>query len=241
MEKSTSCSWLRPLPRGIAVIAATYFSNAQQGELDEENRRLVSENVDLGNRNVRLSEQLVSLSTGGDSFSYVDVVPGDGWPGFSGVRDAFAPLVRQAMDLSNASTTARQALERAKAAGKLAEGKLLYEAILTSDEVRFDLDKSNLSDSAQQALDVFALELKEGDRNVFVEIQGHTDDTGTAEHNFSLGQRRAEEVRRYLNQAHQIPLHRMSIISYGESAPLVANDSRENRATNRRVSLVVLI
>ena len=39
---------------------------------------------------------------------------------------------------------------------------------------------------------------------------------------------------------HKIPLHRMSVISYGESAPVAGNDSREDRARNRRVVLVVL-
>jgi outer membrane protein OmpA-like peptidoglycan-associated protein len=48
-------------------------------------------------------------------------------------------------------------------------------------------------------------------------------------------------VRRYLNLEHGIPLHRMSVISYGEAAPVADNDSKEGRAQNRRVALVVLM
>ena len=53
--------------------------------------------------------------------------------------------------------------------------------------------------------------------------------------------RQAEAVRRYLNMQHGIPLHRMSVISYGESSPVTDNDTKEGRAQNRRVSLVVLM
>lgn len=142
--------------------------------------------------------------------------------------------------IDSASKTARDALERALAAGKLAEGKLLYETVFTDDEVRFDFEKALLNETAQQALDAFAEPLRKSNQGVFIEIQGHTDASGPEEFNLSLGQERAEAVRRYLNAAHDIPLHRMSVISYGESEPVADNGSREGRAQNRRVVLVVL-
>jgi outer membrane protein OmpA-like peptidoglycan-associated protein len=55
-----------------------------------------------------------------------------------------------------------------------------------------------------------------------------------------LGEARAEATRRYLNASAGIALHRMSVISYGESAPMVDNGSRDGRQQNRRVALVVL-
>lgn len=150
-------------------------------------------------------------------------------------------LTEQGMEIERASGTALDALERAKAAGKLAEGKLLYEVVLNSDKVTFDFEKSELTDGSKEALDTFAQQLKSDNKNVFVEIQGHTDASGPDEFNLSLGEQRAETVRRYLNMEHGIPLHRMSVISYGETAPLTDNDSRESRAQNRRVALVVLM
>jgi outer membrane protein OmpA-like peptidoglycan-associated protein len=147
----------------------------------------------------------------------------------------------QSAEIDDLSATAREALERAVAAGKLAEGKLLYEKVLTDEDVHFGFDRAELSDGAKAALDEFARGVKEDNANVYIEIQGHTDSTGPELYNLGLGQRRAEEVRRYLNLEHGIPLHRMSVISYGERAPIAANDKLDQRALNRRVALVVLM
>ena len=74
----------------------------------------------------------------------------------------------------------------------------------------------------------------------FVEIQGHTDDTGGTRYNDELGQRRADEVRRYLSRQYGIALNRMSTISYGDTLPVAPNKTRAGRAQNRRVVVVVL-
>ena len=63
---------------------------------------------------------------------------------------------------------------------------------------------------------------------------------GPKEYNEQLGEERAEAVRLYLNREHALPLHRMSVISYGESVPAADNRNRDGRAQNRRVVLVVL-
>jgi outer membrane protein OmpA-like peptidoglycan-associated protein len=158
----------------------------------------------------------------------------------SQIEDTQKEVESQGEMIGEVSTTAQEALDRAIAAGKLAEGKLLYERVLSGDKVRFDFDRSELSDEAKSELDAFGGELVGQNENVFVEIQGHTDATGSDEYNLELGEDRAEAVRRYLSSQHGIPLHRMSVISYGESAPIADNDTRENRARNRRVTLVVL-
>lgn len=142
--------------------------------------------------------------------------------------------------LAEASRTAREALERATAAGKLAEGKLVYETVLTDDSLKFGSGGNGLSAAAKSALDQFAADLKAKNQNVYVEIQGHTDSTGSEAYNERLGSRRAEAVRRYLAMAGGIPLHRMAAVSYGEAAPAADNRTRQGRQANRRVVLVVL-
>jgi outer membrane protein OmpA-like peptidoglycan-associated protein len=144
-------------------------------------------------------------------------------------------------EIDELSKTAQEALERALAAGKLAEGKLLSETVLANDLVRFGFEKAELTDDAKKALDEFAQTLKAEDRGVYIEIQGHTDSTGNENYNLALGEERAEAVRRYLNKEHSLPLHRMSVISYGEAAPTYDNGDRDGRLQNRRVVLVVLI
>jgi peptidoglycan-associated lipoprotein len=140
-----------------------------------------------------------------------------------------------------ASKTAQEALERASAAGKLAEGKFVYEATLSdATTLAFQLEDNELSADTQRALDEFAAKLKGENKSVYIEIQGHTDTTGSKAYNLKLGEARAESVRRYLNMKAGIALHRMSVISYGDSAPVVDNKTRANREKNRRVVLVVL-
>jgi peptidoglycan-associated lipoprotein len=135
--------------------------------------------------------------------------------------------------------TSREALQRAEAAGKLAEGKFLYTVTLQDDGFRFRLNKYMLSDGDQTKLKALADQLKTDNKNVFLEIQGHTDATGKPDYNMMLGQERAEAVRLFLNQQ-GVALNRMDTISYGETAPVADNKTKAGRAQNRRVQIVVL-
>ncbi len=141
---------------------------------------------------------------------------------------------------SNAMEMGEEALARAEEAGKVAEGKLLYQVTFTDEAVHFGFDKRNLSKEAKKAIDDFSEQIKAANKNIYIEIQGHTDNIGTREYNMGLGQARADRTMRYLHTKHGIPLHRMNIFSYGESRPIADNDSRASRAKNRRVTLVVI-
>ncbi len=149
-------------------------------------------------------------------------------------------IEKNEQQIGEASKTAQEALQRAMDAGKLAEGKLLYETVLTDEKVKFGFDTSELSPEAKAALDEFAERLKAENQGVYIEIQGHTDSVGSEKYNEELGLLRAEAVRRYLSQQHKFPLHRINVISYGETAAVADNSTREGRSQNRRVVLVVL-
>ncbi len=142
--------------------------------------------------------------------------------------------------LAKLSETAREALDRATEAGKLAKGKFLWEVTLSDNAVKFGFNKSDLSAEAKAALDAFAQQVKAMNKNVFIEVQGHTDNIGSEKINLRLGQERADNVVRYLNMEQGIPLNRMSSVSYGEYKPLADNKTPAGRAENRRVTLVVL-
>lgn len=135
---------------------------------------------------------------------------------------------------------ARDALARADAAGKLAEGKFVYSMVLSDDSMKFPAGKATLTPEAQARLDAFVDKLKADNRNVYVEVQGHTDASeGSKQTAYRLGEQRAEAVRRYLNE-HGVALNRIGTISYGADAPAAPARDRASRQANRRVVLIVL-
>jgi len=180
------------------------------------------------NRAMLLAAVLISAS-GCATQSYVD----------ESVARLDARLDEQNERINELTETSRQALERATEAGVLAEGEFLYTVVFTNDEIVFDTDKSTLPEGAQSRLNKLASDLKADNQNVYLEIQGHTDSTGSAQYNRQLGLQRAESVRRHLH-TQGVALARMAAISYGEDAPAQPNGTAEGRALNRRVEIVVL-
>lgn len=149
-------------------------------------------------------------------------------------------LSRTELENDKISSTAREALERAREAGKLAEGKLVFETVLSDEITNFGFKDAKLNDAAKQQLNNFANKLKSENKGVFIEIQGYTDSLGSSAVNRRLSRDRAQAVRDYLNQEAGIPLHRLAVAAYGESKPIADNTTKEGRSRNRRVVLVVL-
>ncbi len=118
--------------------------------------------------------------------------------------------------------------------------KLIYEVVLNEDEGNFKFGKTLLPDEAKAKIDEMVAGLKADPKNVFIEIEGHTDNVGSKTYNEHLGLERAEAVKRYLYEAHQVPLHKINVISYGEDKPVAPNNKRDGRAQNRRVVIKVL-
>lgn len=156
------------------------------------------------------------------------------------ISDLEASQAALEADLAKVSATAKDALVRAEEAGVLAMGKFLYEVTLSDDGVQFGFDKAGLSDGAKAELDEFMKFVKAIEGHAYVEIQGHTDNIGSESYNLKLGYKRAEAAMRYLNMEQGLPLFRMNVISYGEYKPVADNSTKEGRAQNRRVTLIVM-
>lgn len=146
----------------------------------------------------------------------------------------------QNAELSVLSDTIQDAIVRVQQLREMAEGRFLYERTISADEVRFEFDRSELSQTSKEALDAFALKLKGQNKNCYIEIQGHTDNIGPEKYNFQLGLARARAVMSYLHLQHGIPLNRMNTFSYGASQPIAENKIQAERAKNRRVTLIVM-
>jgi peptidoglycan-associated lipoprotein len=139
-----------------------------------------------------------------------------------------------------AANTATAATARADAVDK-ASKRLVYEVVLSEDQGNFKFGKTELPEEALARLDQMLTELKADPKGAFFEIEGHTDSIGTKFYNEKLGLERAEQVKRYLYEHHNIPLHKMNVISYGMEKPIAPNKTKDGRAQNRRVVIRVLV
>jgi len=156
----------------------------------------------------------------------------------------------KAQAANEAAAAANSAASAAKAVGVEANGKfdaidkaskrLVYEVVLSEDEGNFKFGKTVLPDDAKQKIDQMVAQLKQDPKNIYLEIEGHTDNVGDKLINDKIGMERAEAVKRYLYEQYQIPLHKMNVISYGEEKPVAPNKTKTGRAQNRRVVIKVL-
>jgi len=144
-------------------------------------------------------------------------------------------ITQQEEELSQQKTDFGAQMNEVK---KQMKGTLVFEEMLRGNTT-FKFDSFELSDEAKVYLDQFVQTLIEQDKGVYLEIQGHTDNTGEEEWNLILGKKRAEAVMEYLHKQYRIPLHRMAVISYGSESPISDNSTRDGRAENRRVVILV--
>ncbi len=138
-----------------------------------------------------------------------------------------------------AKTAADAANTKADAVEK-ASKRLVYEVVLSEDKGDFKFGKATVPDSAIGELDQLVAKLKGEPNGAFIEVEGHTDNVGPKDVNYKLGLERAENVKRYLYEHHQVPLHKINVISYGEDKPVAPNKTKDGRAQNRRVVIKVL-
>ncbi|HWA33566.1 MAG TPA: OmpA family protein, partial [Cyclobacteriaceae bacterium] len=111
-------------------------------------------------------------------------------------------------------------------------------ASVVLNNIFFDLNRFELKEKSMTDLDKVVRFLNEN-KNVRIEIGGHTDDAGTPEYNLQLSQKRVQSVASYLVD-HGIPATRLLQKGYGESKPLKPNDSEENRQINRRIEFRII-
>jgi peptidoglycan-associated lipoprotein len=147
--------------------------------------------------------------------------------------EAAGKSATEARAAADAVNTRADAIERASK-------RLVYEVTLSEDKGGFKFGKSAMPEEARADLDKLVAQLKSEPNGAFIEIEGHTDNAGPKELNYKLGLERAEAVKRYLYDQHQVPLHKINVISYGEEKPIAPNKTKDGRAQNRRVVIKVL-
>ena len=102
-------------------------------------------------------------------------------------------------------------------------------------DITFGVDQDSIKSSFYDVLDSVALVLKRY-KQTLVDVYGHTDSTGSAQHNFDLSQRRALSVANYLN-SQGVDQRRFSVTGFGATKPVASNATEAGRAQNRRVEI----
>ena len=105
-------------------------------------------------------------------------------------------------------------------------------------DINFDFDRSNIGPEARVIMKANA-DILLKNRNFNIIVEGHCDERGTAEYNMALGERRAQEAKKYLINL-GIASARMKTVSYGEERPLDPASNEEAWAKNRRAHFAVV-
>jgi outer membrane protein OmpA-like peptidoglycan-associated protein len=156
----------------------------------------------------------------------------------AGAAQAAADGARQAAGAADQKAgAAGEAARLASARVDELARKLVYNVTLSDAQGGFAFNKSELPPAITSKLDEVAAKMKSDTKGGYLDIIGYTDSLGTAQANEKVGMDRANAVKRYLFEKHQIPLFRMNCISYGADNPVADNKTKEGRAQNRRVEI----
>ncbi|MFO7542046.1 MAG: OmpA family protein [Thiobacillus sp.] len=145
----------------------------------------------------------------------------------------------QAGGIAQAQSTADDAIKIARDS-RLVSGKIVDTLQLNDDMVLYNYEAPELTPAGRAALDRLIASTRPKLPHVFIEIIGFSDNTSLNSQNNRIALERAESVRRYLHEVGDIPLHRMSAISYGDLKPVSNDPGFESRRQNRRVVVQVL-
>ena len=162
----------------------------------------------------------------------------------SGAPTPAASADQAAIDAAARETAKlREEADRAAAAAqadaeRVAKSRAQIQSTLTTP-VRFEFDRSQLTDEGLQRLDA-KVEALQANPSIRVRIEGNADDSGSDEYNMALSQKRAGIAHRYLTER-GIDASRLQIVSFGEEHPAcTANRDEPCRAQNRRDDFVIL-
>ena len=210
---------------GSSACATKKFVRTQVGEVNEK--------VDSQGRSIEETQERVRRNEG--RISEVDQRAG-----------AAAQSAQQANDAASAANTAAASAATAarEVDGKVdtmdkANRRLVYEVVLSEDQGNFKFGKTALPDEAKQRIDQMVAQLKQDPKNIFLEIEGHTDSIGDKVTNERIGLARAEAVKRYLYEQYDSAAQDERD-QHGKDKPVAPNKTRAGRAQNRRVVLKVL-
>jgi outer membrane protein OmpA-like peptidoglycan-associated protein len=208
---------------GSTACATKKFVRTSVGEVNEK--------VDSQGRAIEETQERTRKNEG--RISEVDTKAQAAAQSAQAANDAAAAAKNAATAVGSEANTKFDAIDKASK-------RLVYEVVLSEDQGNFKFGKTILPDEAKQKIDEMVAQMKQDPKNIYLEIEGHTDNVGDKVTNERIGLQRADAVKRYLYEQYQIPLHKMNVISYGMEKPVAPNKTKAGRAQNRRVVIKVL-
>jgi outer membrane protein OmpA-like peptidoglycan-associated protein len=208
---------------GSTACATKKFVRTSVGEVNDK--------IDSQGRSLEETQERTRRNEG--RISEVDSKAGAAAQSAQAARDAAAAAHTAATAVGTEANAKFDSIDRASK-------RLVYEVVLSEDQGNFKFGKTILPDEAKAKIDQMVSQLKQDPKNIYLEIEGHTDNVGAVKTNEQIGLARAEAVKKYLYEQYQIPLHKMNVISYGKDKPIAPNKTKAGRAQNRRVVIKVL-
>ena len=208
---------------GSTACATKKFVRTSVGEVNEK--------VDSQGRAIEETQERTRKNEG--RIGEVDSKASAAAQAAQAAHDAASAANSNATNVGNSANTKFDAIDKASK-------RLVYEVVLSEDQGNFKFGKTTLPDEAKQKIDAMVAQMKQDPKNIYLEIEGHTDNVGDKSTNERIGLARADAVKRYLYEQYQIPLHKMNVISYGKDKPVAPNKTKAGRAQNRRVVIKVL-
>jgi len=208
---------------GSTACATKKFVRTSVGEVNEK--------VDSQGRAIEETQERTRKNEG--RITEVDTKAAAAAQAAQAANDAAAAANSAATRVGNEANTKFDAIDKASK-------RLVYEVVLSEDQGNFKFGQTKLPDEAKGKLDEMVASMKQDPKNIYLEIEGHTDNVGDKVTNEKIGLARADAVKRYLYEQYQIPLHKMNVISYGKEKPVAPNKTKAGRAQNRRVVIKVL-
>lgn len=219
----TSLSFIAAVSTACATKG---FVNTRVGEVDTKVTTLTG----------ALEETQARTKQNEGRITEVDQKAGAAQAAASGAAGAASAADAKAVAAADAAKAADARAEAVAAASR----RLVFEVVLSEDQGKYKFNSVELPDNIKARIDDLVNQLKADPKGAYFEIEGHTDATGPESINDKVGLDRADAVKRYLYEAHKIPLHKINIISFGEKKPVAPNNTRDGRAQNRRVVIRVL-
>jgi len=218
----------------ITVLAIGGSTACATKKFVRQNVGEVNEKVDSMGRSLEETQERTRKNEG--RITEVDAKAAAAGQSARAANDAAVAANSAAVAAAKVGTEASSKVDTIDKASK----RLVYEVVLSEDQGNFKFGKTALPDEAKQKLDEMVAQMKQDPKNIYLEIEGHTDNVGDKATNERIGLARADAVKRYLYEQYQVPLHKMNVISYGMEKPVAPNKTKAGRAQNRRVVIKVL-